>query len=53
MKFQLMAVEYTGLKLTKGASNPKPKALELGGGLQNFSEQNDPKYTWWASFVQG
>ena len=31
MKFQLIAVEYTGLKFTKGAFNPKPKALEEGG----------------------
>ena len=35
-KFQLIAVEYTGLKFTKGAFNPKPKALEEGGGLQNL-----------------
>ena len=31
MKFQLIAVEYTGLKFTKGVFNPKPKALEEGG----------------------
>ena len=31
MKFQLIAVEYTGLKFTKGALNPKPKAFEEGG----------------------
>ena len=30
MKFQLIAVEYTGLKFTKGIFNPKPKALEEG-----------------------
>ena len=30
MKFQLIAVEYTGLKFTKGVFNPKPKALEEG-----------------------
>ena len=36
MKFQLIAVEYTGLKFTKGVFNPKPKALEEGGGLQNL-----------------
>ena len=31
MKFQLIAVEYTGLKFTKGVFNPKPKVLEEGG----------------------
>ena len=31
MKFQLITVEYTGLKFTKGVFNPKPKALEEGG----------------------
>ena len=31
MKFQLIAVEYTGLKFTKGAFNSKPKAFEEGG----------------------
>ena len=36
MKFQLIAVKYTGLKFTKGAFNPKPKALEEGGALQNL-----------------
>ena len=38
-KFQLIAVEYTGLKFTKGALNPKPKALEEGGELQNLHLQ--------------
>ena len=28
IKFQLRAVEYTGLKFTKGVFDPKPKALE-------------------------
>ena len=36
MKFQLIAVEYTGLKFTKGAFNPQPEALEEGGELQNL-----------------
>ena len=27
MKFQLLAVEYTGLQFTKGVFNPKPKAV--------------------------
>ena len=36
MKFQLIAVEYTGLKFTKGVFNPKPKALEEGDGLHNL-----------------
>ena len=31
MKFQLIVVEYTGLKFTKGVINPRPKALEEGG----------------------
>ena len=31
MKFQLIALEYTGLKFTKGALDPKPKAFEKGG----------------------
>ena len=31
MKFQLVAVEYTGLKFTKGVFNTKPKTLEEGG----------------------
>ena len=31
MTFQLIAVEYTGLKFTEGVFNPKPKALEEGG----------------------
>ena len=31
MKFQLIAVEYTGLKFAKGVFNPKPKALDEGG----------------------
>ena len=31
MKFQLIAVEYTGLKVTKGVFNPKLEALEEGG----------------------
>ena len=34
MKFQLIAVEYTGLKFTKGVFNPKPKALEEEGWTQ-------------------
>ena len=36
MKFQLIAVEYTGLKFTKGAVNSKPKVLEEVDGLQNL-----------------
>ena len=31
MKFQLIAVEYTGIKYTKGVFNPKPEALEEEG----------------------
>ena len=31
MKFQLIAVEYRGLKFTKGVFNLKPKALKEGG----------------------
>ena len=31
MKFQLIAVECTGLKLTEGVFNLEPKALEEGG----------------------
>ena len=31
MNFQLIAVEYTGLKFTKGFFNLKPKALGEGG----------------------
>ena len=31
MKFQLIAVEYTGLQFTKGFFNPKPKAFEERG----------------------
>ena len=29
-KFQLIAVEYRGLKFSKGVFNPKPKSLEEG-----------------------
>ena len=36
MKFQLIVVEYTGLKFTKGVFNPKPNAVEEGGELQNL-----------------
>ena len=31
MKFPLIAVEYTGLKFTKGVFDPKPKPLEEEG----------------------
>ena len=60
MKFQLIAVEYTGLKFTKGAFNPKPKALEegTGEGLRNLYLQilsnikNSQFMSYWMFWVQ-
>ena len=58
MKFQLMAVQYTGLKFTKGAFNPKPKALEEGGEIPNLYLQilsnikNSHFMSYWTFWVQ-
>ena len=47
MTFQLIAVEYTGLKFNKGVFNLKPKALEEGGWTPKLTFADFVKHKNW------
>ena len=50
MKFQLIAIEYTGLKFTKGVFYPKPKALEEGDWTPILIFTDFVKHKKWNTF---